>query len=51
MYIKFFGVMHMESYNLLQRHKTDDDRVEMIKKMDRDKILPLLPHPLNGFKT
>lgn len=34
----------MESFkDLLPRHKTDDDRVEMIKKMDRDKILPLLP--------
>ncbi|EPD53773.1 hypothetical protein HMPREF1210_00596 [Paenisporosarcina sp. HGH0030] len=34
----------MESFkDILPRHKTDDDRVEMIKKMDRDKILPLLP--------
>lgn len=29
--------------DLLPRDKFDDDRVEMIKKMDRDKILPLLP--------
>lgn len=29
--------------DLLPRHKTDDERVKMIKKMDRDKILPLLP--------
>ena len=29
--------------DLLPRDKFDNDRVEMIKKMDRDKILPLLP--------
>ena len=29
--------------DLLPRDKHDDDRVEMLKKMDRDKILPLLP--------
>nr|WP_285851259.1 DUF5071 domain-containing protein [Sporosarcina aquimarina] len=27
----------------MPRHKYDDGRVEMIKKMDRDEILPLLP--------
>ena len=36
--------MYMEKIeDLLPRHKFDNDRVEMIKKMDRDKILPLLP--------
>ncbi|WP_241747108.1 hypothetical protein [Lysinibacillus sphaericus] len=28
------------------RHKYDNDRVEIIKKMDRDQILPLLPNLL-----
>lgn len=32
--------------DLLPRHKHDHDRVEMIKKMDRNKILPLLPNLL-----
>lgn len=41
----------MESFkDLLPRHKTDDDRVEMIKKMDRDKILPLLPSLLEWIQ-
>lgn len=34
----------MESFkNLLPRKKTDTDRVEMIKNMEREQILPLLP--------
>lgn len=34
----------MKSFkDLLPRHKFDDDRVEMIKKMDRDEIVLLLP--------
>ncbi|WP_256378130.1 DUF5071 domain-containing protein [Sporosarcina sp. D27] len=37
-------MIYIESFiDLLPRHKYDTDRVEMIKKMDRDKILPLLP--------
>jgi hypothetical protein len=41
----------MESFkDLLPRHKFDDDRVEMIKKMDRDKILPLLPSLLEWIQ-
>ena len=41
----------MESFkDLLPRHKTDDHRVEMIKKMDRDKILPLLPSLLEWIQ-
>ena len=41
----------MESFkDLLPRHKTDDDRVELIKKMDRDKILPLLPSLLEWIQ-
>ncbi|ATP40371.1 DUF5071 domain-containing protein [Solibacillus sp. R5-41] len=35
---------------LLPRHKFDIDRVEMIKKMDRDKILPLLPNLLEWIQ-
>lgn len=34
----------MENFeDLLPRHKSDNVRVEMIKKMERDEILPLLP--------
>lgn len=34
----------MENFeDLLPRHKSDNARVEMIKKMERDKIIPLLP--------
>lgn len=34
----------MENFeDLLPRHKSDNARVEMIKKMERDKIMPLLP--------
>lgn len=34
----------MKSFkDLLPRHKFDEDRVEMIKKMDRDEIVLLLP--------
>ncbi|MFJ6211152.1 DUF5071 domain-containing protein [Lysinibacillus sp. NPDC092081] len=41
----------MESFEeLLPRHKHDHDRVEMIKKMDRDKILPLLPNLLEWIQ-
>jgi hypothetical protein len=41
----------MESFkDLLPRHKTDNDRVETIKKMDRDKILPLLPSLLEWIQ-
>ena len=41
----------MESFkDLLPRHKFDDDRVEMLKKMDRDKILPLLPSLLEWIQ-
>jgi len=36
--------------DLLPRHKFDNDRVEMIKKMDRDKILPLLPNLLEWIQ-
>lgn len=36
--------------DLLPRHKHDHDRVEMIKKMDRDKILPLLPNLLEWIQ-
>ena len=44
MYKNLFGVMHIEIFkDLLPRHKTDDDRVEMIKNMEREQILPLLP--------
>ncbi|MEK4425992.1 DUF5071 domain-containing protein [Solibacillus sp. FSL K6-1523] len=35
---------------LLPRNKFDNDRVEMIKKMDRDKILPLLPNLLEWIQ-
>ncbi|MEK4385714.1 DUF5071 domain-containing protein [Solibacillus sp. FSL W7-1464] len=41
----------MENFeSLLPRHKSDNDRVEMIKKMDRDKILPLLPNLLEWIQ-
>ncbi|MEY9979218.1 DUF5071 domain-containing protein [Lysinibacillus sp. RC79] len=41
----------MENFeDLLPRHKFDNDRVEMIKKMDRDKILPLLPNLLEWIQ-
>ncbi len=41
----------MENFGyLLPRHKHDHDRVEMIKKMDRDKILPLLPNLLEWIQ-
>lgn len=34
----------MESFkHLLPRHTADDERVEMIKNMDREQIVPLLP--------
>lgn len=36
--------------DLLPRHKFDNDRVELIKKMDRDKILPLLPNLLEWIR-
>lgn len=37
-------MINIESFtDLLPRHKYDNDRIEMILKMDRDKILPLLP--------
>lgn len=43
--------MHVENFeDLLPRHKHDNDRVEMIKKMDRDKILPLLPNLLEWIQ-
>lgn len=43
--------MYMEKIeDLLPRHKFDNDRVEMIKKMDRDKILPLLPNLLEWIQ-
>lgn len=41
----------MENFeDLLPRHKSDIDRVKMIKKMDRDKILPLLPNLLEWIQ-
>lgn len=41
----------MENFeDLLPRHKFDNDRVAMIKKMDRDKILPLLPYLLEWIQ-
>ncbi|MFE3572980.1 DUF5071 domain-containing protein [Lysinibacillus sp. NPDC059133] len=41
----------MENFEyLLPRHKHDNDRVEMIEKMDRDKILPLLPNLLEWIQ-
>lgn len=41
----------MESYkDLLPRHKFDVDRVEMIKRMDREQILPLLPDLLEWIQ-
>lgn len=41
----------MEKFeDLLPRHKFDNDSVEMIKKMDRDKILPLLPNLLEWIQ-
>jgi hypothetical protein len=41
----------MEKFeNLLPRHKCDFDRVEKIKSMDRNKILPLLPGLLEWTK-
>ncbi|MGE7942673.1 DUF5071 domain-containing protein [Lysinibacillus xylanilyticus] len=41
----------MENFeDLLPRHKFDNDSVEMIKKMDRDKILPLLPKLLEWIQ-
>lgn len=41
----------MENFeDLLPRHKFDNDSVAMIKKMDRDKILPLLPKLLEWIQ-
>ena len=41
----------MENFeDLLPRHKFDNDSVEMIKKMDRDKVLPLLPNLLEWIQ-
>ncbi|WP_375200670.1 DUF5071 domain-containing protein [Lysinibacillus sp. RS11] len=41
----------MENFeDLLPRHKFDNDRVEIIKKMDRDIILPLLPNLLEWIQ-
>lgn len=41
----------MENFeDFLPRHKHDNDRIEMIKKMDRDKILPLLPYLLEWIQ-
>jgi len=41
----------MENFeDLLPRHKFDNDRVEMIKKMDRDKIVLLLPNLLEWIQ-
>ncbi|MGE8002711.1 DUF5071 domain-containing protein [Lysinibacillus sp. NPDC093216] len=41
----------MENFeDLLPRYKFDNDRVEMIKKMDRVKILPLLPNLLEWIQ-
>ncbi|MFS0876343.1 DUF5071 domain-containing protein [Solibacillus isronensis] len=41
----------MENFeDFLPRHKHDHDRVKMIKKMDRDKILPLLPSLLEWIQ-
>lgn len=41
----------MENYeDLLPRHKFDNERVEIIKKMDREKILPLLPRLLEWIQ-
>ncbi|WP_223554337.1 DUF5071 domain-containing protein [Lysinibacillus sphaericus] len=41
----------MENFEeLLPRHKFDNDRVEIIKKMDRDIILPLLPNLLEWIQ-
>lgn len=41
----------MENFeDLLPRHKFDYYRVEIIKKMDRDKILPLLPNLLEWIQ-
>ncbi|MGE7945593.1 DUF5071 domain-containing protein [Lysinibacillus sp. NPDC093688] len=43
--------MHVENFgDVLPRNKSDNDRVEMIKKMDRDKILPLLPNLLEWIQ-
>ncbi|WP_374966781.1 DUF5071 domain-containing protein [Lysinibacillus sp. RS5] len=43
--------MHLENFaDLLPRHIFDNDRVEVIKKMDRDKILPLLPYLLEWIQ-
>jgi len=36
--------------DVLPRHKFDKDRVETIIKMDRDKILPLLPNLLKWIQ-
>ncbi|MGE7688361.1 DUF5071 domain-containing protein [Lysinibacillus sp. NPDC097214] len=41
----------MENFgDVLPRHKFDKDRVEMIIKMDRDIILPLLPNLLEWIQ-
>lgn len=41
----------MENFgDLLPRHKHDHDRVEIIKRMDRDQILPLLPNLLEWIQ-
>ena len=43
--------MYMEKIeDHLPRNKFDNDRVEIIKKMDRDKILPLLPNLLEWIQ-
>ncbi|KPN97614.1 DUF5071 domain-containing protein [Lysinibacillus sp. ZYM-1] len=36
--------------DLLPRHKFDNERVEMMKEMDRAKILPLLPNLLEWIQ-
>lgn len=36
--------------DVLPRHKYDNARVEMIKNLDRDKILPLLPNLLEWIQ-
>ena len=36
--------------DLLPRHKHNNDRVEIIKKMERDQILPLLPNLLEWIQ-
>lgn len=42
--MKYCGVIKMESYkDLIPRNKYDFKRVERLKNLDRNKILPLLP--------